>query len=1050
MSWRAIGCAVGFVTALLPGLHASAGAVGTGALACSEAELRKLVLDRPKDLDVQRRRSEALAAGLACPDILEYRPVAAAAAYELSLFHAGATGLKPPDWRLAVEFAKRSAGLLQPTTDQRLWFKTSLVVARLQMYGARDLPALADARKTLEDLSTQPADAVWLAGLWPDYFELLADINERMFRQGEPTARVAAIEAIDRYLATEPGLRRTADRASALEMRGKLLVALGYGVGSEMAGDLDRAVSAFQEAIDIQRALGNKVERLRLQVNLAMAFVHVEGPRYGANVERAIEILKPALTEIDPHQDPEVFVEATNGLGSAFMARQEGERNLNLLEAVRWFRAGRGRLDKADPDMQASWVRASVNLALALESIKISQEKHLKEADGILNEVVAWLEQRKRFEDTVKPLAIQFDIRLTWASWGDREHLDEAGKLLAKAEQRAVNLSAERRAQLMADRGDYLRARFVAGDAAALDQAVAAYRGALALVGPASAPSMWASMQNNLGNACNTRSRPDLYDCALEGYQQALRVRTEQAMPREHADTLVNLANLEFERGHWQRSAELYALLARRHRSMFETIEQQTVLLRSASQSKRWFERAAYALARQGQAEEGLWIAEQGKVRLLKRRLGLKDVVPGELAESGGLDRISAPIGTLVLLPIVSTKGALVFALFRSEQGWRLRTFFLDGLSADEVVAFMQGRVEVEGPGGWLGAYRQVVEQGVSHEPARQALITELRNSQAWLGQRLVQPVFASLQSEGIVPKFVAWITQGELAVLPIHAALMTDGRPLLEHVPVMYAPSLLLLRSSAVAAGHRPRKALRLVTVGNPTNDPTLLFAEAEARSAASRLPPSKSMVLVGARATGASIKQALKSAQIFHFAGHASFSREDPQKSHLVLAGDQRLTVADLQAAVSAEGPELAILSACESGMIQISDIANEFQGLPAAFLGLGTKGVLSSLWPVDDGPTLFLIDHLMAQTLLSERPLPQALREAQLWLRDVRGEELAQVARRLAGLVKPGETKAQLEKLAWIFERKPQWQPYADPIQWAGFFFSGRDLRGLDKGF
>jgi CHAT domain-containing protein len=1031
-------------------MHASAQPAEATAVPCSSGELSRTVLDRPKELGAQRRRSAALTAGLACQNILEYPTVAAAAAYELSLFHAGATGLKPPDWLLAIEYAKMSAALLQPTADQRLWFNTSLAVARLQMYAARDLPALVDARKTLEALSTQPQDASWLPGLLPDYYELLADINERIFRHGEPTARVAALKAIDQYLATDVGRRHTVDRASALEGRGRLLISLGYGAGGERARELDRAVDAFEEAISIQRRLGNRMERVRLQVNLAMAFVHVEGPTYGRNVERAITLLKPALKEIDPRLERDTYVEAANGLGSAFMARQEGERIQNMLEAVRWFRAARDRLDPNDGEAQSLWVRTSVNLALALESTRVSEEEHLREADEILGKVVGWLEQRKRLEETVKPLAIQFDIRLTLASWGDRAQLDAAGEILAKAEQRAARLPAERQAQLLADRGDYFRARFAAGETAALDQAVAAYRGAVALARATASPSIWASMQNNLGNACNARARPDLYQCALDAYQQALSVRTEQAMPREHADTLVNLANLEFENGHWERSAELYSVLARRHRSVFDAIEQQAVLLKSASQSKRWFERAAYALARQGRAEEGLWIAEQGKTRLLKRRLGLKDVVPGEVAQAGGLESISAPIGTLVLVPIVSTKGALVFALFRSHKGWTMRTVFLDSFDADAVVTFMQGRAGDGDSAGWLGAYREIVRLGVSQEATRQSWTSQLRNSQAWLGNGLVQPVFAALQREGIVPTIVAWITQGELAVLPIHAALMGDGRPLVEHVPVMYAPSLLLLRSTARATGHRPTKDPRLVTVGNPTDDPDLLFAEAEARSAASRRPPSKAMLLTGARATATSVKQALRSAQVFHFAGHASFNREDPLKSHLVLAGHQRLTVADLQSAVSSGGPDLAILSACESGLIQISDIANEFQGLPAAFLGLGAKGVLSSLWPVDDGPTLFLVDRLMEATLVRKRPVPQALREAQLWLRDARGEELAQVAKRLAGLAQGADSKAGLEKLAWLFEHKPQWQPYADPMQWAGFFFSGRDLRGIDRDF
>ena len=79
----------------------------------------------------------------------------------------------------------------------------------------------------------------------------------------------------------------------------------------------------------------------------------------------------------------------------------------------------------------------------------------------------------------------------------------------------------------------------------------------------------------------------------------------------------------------------------------------------------------------------------------------------------------------------------------------------------------------------------------------------------------------------------------------------------------------------------------------------------------------------------------------------------------------------------------------------------IANEFQGLPAAFLGMGTKGVISSLWPVGDGPALLLMDRLMDSILVHRVSIPVALRDAQIWLRDAHGEQLAEVARRLLAL-------------------------------------------------
>lgn len=1014
---------------------------------CSSIQLRKILRDRPPQPKLQRGYAAALSAGLSCSNISEYPIIAAAAAYELSQFYAD---LAPPDVQRAIEYRRKSAELLRATDERKLWFETSLVVAQMQASAARDIDALAEARKGLQDLEGV-VDASWAADVAPGYYYLLAQLNESIFEGDDASARVPALEAFKRFLGTEAGRAQTIERASALEASARLLVSPEPGEAAWRAAYLDRAVAAFDEAIALYRKLGSWDDRQRTQVKLAAAYVSVEGARNGDNVEKGIEILKSALNEINPRLGRGNYINAANNLGGAFMERQAGEPNQNMLEAVRWLKVARNQLDPKQPDERALWVRSSINLVLALmatDVIDVSDISNLQEAENILTETITWLEESKQLDRTVKPLALQARIRLTLAGLGNNlKQLDEAGALLAKAEARSAHLPAALRANLLADRGEYLRYRFMYGDAHALDQAIAAYRGAIALANRRESPSIWAAMQNALGNVCSARARPDLYQCAFDAYQQALLVWTEAAMPKEHSHALANLAGLEFENANWQQAAEFYSSVARHHREIVATIVQREILLTSASQSKRWFERAAYALAKQGRAEEGLWIAEQGKTRLLKRRLGLKDLTD-DVAQRNGMSGTPAAAGTLVLVPIVSTKGGLVFALFRSPQGWVIRTVFLNGLDAGVVETFMTGGRQAGGNGGWLGAYQEMVRQTASGESFRQPWDAKLRECQAWLGARLVQPVFAALKAEGIEPTTVAWVLQGELATLPIHAALMGDGRTLVEHLPVMYSPSLLLLHRPPGTPLPRQPKDLRLVTVGNPTSDPALLFAEVEARSAFSRLAPSRARLLTSGRATAASVKQALRRAEVFHFAGHASFSRKDPQKSHLLLANTQRLAVADLQEVVGATGPDLVILSACESGLIQVYDIANEFQGFPATFLGLGARGVVSTLWPVDDGPTLFLVDRLMDAKFTRNRPIPEALREAQLWLKEARGEELAKVARRLSGLTQDPASKAGLTRLIWLFEHKPEWQPYSDPAHWAGFFYSGRDLYEIDK--
>ena len=57
----------------------------------------------------------------------------------------------------------------------------------------------------------------------------------------------------------------------------------------------------------------------------------------------------------------------------------------------------------------------------------------------------------------------------------------------------------------------------------------------------------------------------------------------------------------------------------------------------------------------------------------------------------------------------------------------------------------------------------------------------------------------------------------------------------------------------------------------------------------------------------------------------------------------------------------PRLVVLSACETGLYDITNSPDEFIGLPATFTALGAAGVLGTLWPVSDAATALLTAKL-----------------------------------------------------------------------------------------
>ncbi|WP_340643480.1 CHAT domain-containing protein [Phormidium pseudopriestleyi] len=83
--------------------------------------------------------------------------------------------------------------------------------------------------------------------------------------------------------------------------------------------------------------------------------------------------------------------------------------------------------------------------------------------------------------------------------------------------------------------------------------------------------------------------------------------------------------------------------------------------------------------------------------------------------------------------------------------------------------------------------------------------------------------------------------------------------------------------------------------------------------------------------------------------------------------------------------------VLSACETGLIDSSQLVEDYIGLPSAFLYAGTVTVISSLWSVDDLATAFLMMRFYWTIDLETLSMLEALQSAQTWLRTVSRKDL-----------------------------------------------------------
>ncbi|KAI1321722.1 CHAT domain-containing protein [Xylariaceae sp. FL0255] len=235
----------------------------------------------------------------------------------------------------------------------------------------------------------------------------------------------------------------------------------------------------------------------------------------------------------------------------------------------------------------------------------------------------------------------------------------------------------------------------------------------------------------------------------------------------------------------------------------------------------------------------------------------------------------------------------------------------------------------------------------------------------------------------------IVFCPTGPLHSLPLHA-IPIDGVPLIETHPVIYCPSLTVLRhcfqklqdSATPTQSQHGIKNLVMNTM--PSHWPK---ADADAEpepvtsiSASNRLSVTlQATFLQGVKHTKDEIKSLLPGTAHFHYHGHVKYVPKAAMRSHLILDGNVRatvqhdldanppttselasqdresekqshLTAEDIFNCPLAEGGALAALVGCRSGGADVS-AADDVLGLPMALFCAGATAVVSSLWKLKD---------------------------------------------------------------------------------------------------
>lgn len=164
------------------------------------------------------------------------------------------------------------------------------------------------------------------------------------------------------------------------------------------------------------------------------------------------------------------------------------------------------------------------------------------------------------------------------------------------------------------------------------------------------------------------------------------------------------------------------------------------------------------------------------------------------------------------------------------------------------------------------------------------------------------------------------------------------------------------------------------------------LPFSRHEAEVIAALAPPGSVRVATGFDATLARVTDpSLLDYRIVHFATHGFLDARTPELSGLVFSlvddtgspQEGYLRLHDLGRLYL--NADLAVLSGCETALGR--DIGGEgVIGLTRGFLLAGARGVVASLWKVDDLATADLMERFYRGMLVQRLPAPAALRDAQ----------------------------------------------------------------------
>jgi CHAT domain-containing protein len=752
------------------------------------------------------------------------------------------------------------------------------------------------------------------------------------------------------------------------DTQNSLGIAYRNRIKEDKADNLERAIACYKNALQIYTREDLPQLWAQSQINLGNAYSdRIKGDK-ADNLEMAIAYYYNDLEVTTRENYPYEWAQNQNCLATVYKNRIKGDKADNLEMAIACYE---NALEVyTNQTFSYEWAQSQNNLGNAyLFRIKEDEAENLEKAISY-------------YKNSLQV----FTCEAFPENWANTQN----------------NLASAYSKRMKGDKADNL------------EMAITCCENSLQVYTCEAFPYKWARSQCSLANAYSERKKGDKTDNlekAITSYHNALTIWTHQTLPLECFAAALNLANLHYDEKQWQPATEAYHIAIEAVENsrlealnpqsrqevlsnaidVFHRIVQAHLKLNQPEKALEYIERSKGRnlvelmtqknLQPQGVSQEIIDQLNELKQRVVKEQIRLQsqsmnqnlmrsDKLTPDVQDQSYLKEYQQELDNFIereiktIDPIFSLTQKVEPIPFTDIQALTdaetcLLQWYLTGEKILAFVVSLDGDVKYwESEETGLQSFNEIFDNYLKlYNHYRQ------NKSNQWKEKLpdFLEAFADTLQINHLLTlipntcKRLIIIPHWFLHILPLHALPVSnshflkrgcEGAKLHDLFPngVQYAPSCQLLK---IAQSFHHTEFNKLFAIQNPTKD--LLFTDLEVNILSIFF--TESQIIAKDNATQNTILFHLKSSDnhCHHFSCHGGFNPANPLESALFLANQESLTLGEIFE-LRFNQCRLVTLSACETGLIDLKSISDEYIGLPSGFLFAGSPSVISSLWTVN----------------------------------------------------------------------------------------------------